>query len=341
MAKYVVSVSCDLVRHSDAWKRIPREPMAALMGEYKHLVEQLASQYGSVHLNFTGDGHFLLFEDADAAVRFGLALIARWREAFDTSPALEGYDPLPLRVGIHFGDETQLENGQAWVGRCGNVAKRIESKAEPDTAYVSEGLLDLIDLPLYKVSRIGPRSLPGDHLARRGLYRVDQFDEAVFSAKPEPQLSASDWFLRGSAMIGTPEEDTDAQAECYREALRLRPDYFEAHYAYAFLLKGRGDLDGAEGHYQEALRLRLDYPDAHNNYGILLWERGDLEGAEGHYQEALRLRPDYPGAHHNYAILLKQRGHPMKAKRHFEEAFRLAPDNAVIRSAYEERAWRA
>ena len=306
MAKYVVSVSCDLVRHSEAWKRIPRNPMAALLGEYKHLAEQLASQYGSLHANFTGDGHFLLFEDADAAVRFALTLIARWREAFDASPALKGYEPPPLRVGIHFGDETQLDNGQAWVGRCGNMAKRIESEAEPDTAYVSEGLLDLIDLPLYSVSPIGSRSLQGDHLDNRVLYRVDDFDEAAFSAKPQPQLSASDWFLRGVAMIGTPQEDTDAEGECYQEALRRRPDY----------------------------------PEAHNNYAVLLKERGDLEGAEGHYQEALRLRPDYADAHYNYAILLKQRGHPTKAKHHFEEAFRLAPDDPDIRSAYERRASR-
>ena len=161
MAKYVVSVCSDLVKHSDAWRRIPREPMAALIGEYKHLAEELASQYGNLHTNFTGDGHFLLFQNADAAVRFGLALVARWRQGFDDSPALKGHEPLPLRVGIHFGDETQLDDEEAWVGRCGNVAKRIETKAEPDTAYVSEGLLDLIDLPLYKVSRIGLRSLKG------------------------------------------------------------------------------------------------------------------------------------------------------------------------------------
>jgi Flp pilus assembly protein TadD len=301
--------------------------MTALLGEYKHLTEQLASQYGSLHANFTGDGHFLVFEDADAAVRFALTLIARWRQAFDGSPALKSRRPLPLRVGIHFGEETQLKNAQAWVGRSGNLAKRIEGEAEPDTAYVSEGLLDLLDLPLYKVSRIGPRSLRGDHLAKRVLYRVHEFDEAVFSARPDLQLTASDWFLRGVAMIGTPEENTDAEAECYEEALRLRPDYAEAHYNYAFLLKERGDLEGAEGHYQEALRLRPDDPKAHYNYAILLKERGDLRGVEGHYQEALRLRPEYAEAHYNYAVLLKERRDLEGAEGHYQEALRLRPDD--------------
>ncbi|MCJ7811294.1 MAG: tetratricopeptide repeat protein, partial [Dehalococcoidia bacterium] len=255
----------------------------------------------------------------------------------------------------------------------GNLAKRIEGEAEPDTAYVSEGLLDLLDLPLYKVSRIGPRSLRGDHLAKRVLYREHEFDEAVFSARPDLQLTASDWFLRGVAMIGTPQENTDDEAECYEEALRLRPDYAEAHYNYAFLLKERGDLEGAEGHYQEALRLRPDDPKAHYNYAILLKERGDLKGAEGHYQEALRLRPEYAEAHYNYAVLLQERGDlegaggqyqealrlrpddpeahynyavllkqcclPRRSKYHFERAFRLAPDRPLFESAYQRRAW--
>src|SRR4030042_1133108 len=334
MTKYVVAVCCDLVKHSEAWKRTPHDPMAALLGEYKHLAEELASQYGSLHANFTGDGHFVLFENADAAVRFGLTLVGRWRRAFHDSPALKTYEAIPVRVGVHFGHEAELDDGQSWVRRCGNVGKRIEGAAEPDSVCVSEGLLDLIDPPLYRVSRVGVRALRGDHLARRILYRVDEFDEAIFSARPEPELAASDWFLKAVAMIGTPQESTDAEAECYEQALRLRPDYPEAHNTYANLLALRDDLEGAEAHYQEALRLRPDYPEAHNNRANLLTQQGELEGAATHYEEALRLRPDYPLAHYNYAFLLKRRGHPKKARQHFEEAFRLAPDHQVIRGAY-------
>ena len=374
MAKYVVAVFSDLVKQSEAWKRIPREHMVALMAEYKQLAEKHATDFGRLHSNFTGDGHFFLFEDADAAVRFGLKLVAQWQAAFRELPALQGNDPLPLRVGVHFGDETELDEGDAWVGRCGNLAKRIEGKAVPDSVYVSEGLLDLIDLPLYAAQPVGTRRLRGDHLKKRTLYRIETFDEDKFSQKPPQELGANDWFLKGVAMIGTPEEDTDAEAECYRQALRLRPDSPEAHYNYGLLaqnrddvetaeehykevlrlrpdysgahnnygslLKDRGDFEGAEEHYKEALRLRPDDPAAHNNYGAVLKTRGDFEGAEEHYKEALRLRPDDPAVHYNYALLLTTLGHPRKAKGHFEEAFRLWPGDPDIRSAFETRAWR-
>lgn len=340
MAIYLVAVFSDLVKSSEFWKRIPREPMAALMGEYKHLAEKVASDFGYLHLEWTGDGHFFLFQDADGAVRFGLRLVAQWRKGFDELPALQGHDPLALRVGVHFGDETELDEGGAWVGRCGNLAKRIEGKAAPDSVYVSEGLLDLIDLPLYTFDPIGTRNLKGDHVKRRALYRIVDFDQEKFAQKPTPELTANDWFLKAVAMIGTTQENTEAEGHCYEEALRLRPDYPEAHYNYAILLKQRGDEEGAVEHYKEALRLRLDYPAAHYNYANLLKQRGDEEEAEEHYKEALRHRPEYPDAHFNYALLLRAQQHPRKAKKHFQEAYRLDPDDPQIRKAFERQAWR-
>ena len=50
----------------------------------------------------------------------------------------------------------------------------------------------------------------------------------------------------------------------------------------------------AHAYYLEALRIRPDYPEAHYNYAILQENQGDQAGAEPHYIEALRLRPDYP-----------------------------------------------
>ena len=150
MAKYVVALFCDLCKHSQAWNRIPRDQMAGLIGEYKALAEKVASQHGSFHANFTGDGHLFLFDNADAAVRFGLKLIAAWHEEFAASPALKDLPPIPLRVGAHFGEDTEIGNGEAWVGRASNMANRIEAAAEPDSLLVSEGMLDLIDFPLYE-----------------------------------------------------------------------------------------------------------------------------------------------------------------------------------------------
>lgn len=326
MRKYVVALFCDLCEHSDAWNRIPEDKMAGLVGEYKALAEKVASQYGSFHNNFVGDAHLVLFENADAAVRFGLRLISTWHEEFARSRALEGLEPIPLRVGAHFGEDTEMAGGGAWIGRPNNLAKRVQEAAKPDTVFVSEGILDLIDIALYKFQRICARKLKGDCVARRTLYRVAGFDEGASAAKPSDELTPEDWLLRAAAMVGTAKENTEEEEACYVEALRLRPDYAEAHNAYGVLLQQRGDAEGAEEHYLEVLRLRPDAPVIHSNYGVLLQERGDAKGAEEHHLEALRLRPDDAQAHYNYAILLKETGDVKGAEEHYLQALRLRPE---------------
>lgn len=325
MADYLVAVFTDLVKSSEAWKRIHREPMVALMGEYRHIAEGTASEFGSIHNSFTGDGHFFLFRNADAAVRFGLTLIERWAKAFDMLPALSDHEPISLRIGAHFGDEAKL--GDMWVGRCGNIAKRIESKADPDSLFVSEGILDLIDYPLYTTVPAGESGLEGDYVDQRTLHCITEFKAGAFLKKPEGDLTPGDWFLRAAALVGTDRENTDEEARCYKRALELWPNYPEAHNSYGVLLDERHRPEEAEERYKEALRLNPDYAKAHNNYGALLDEQSRPGEAEEHYKEALRLKPDYTEAHNNYAVLLC-RNRPQEAEKHFEDALRLRPDYA-------------
>lgn len=326
MRSYLAVVFSDLERHALAWSRIPRDQMVAIVAEYRYLAESLAGQFGSVYREWAGDGHMFLFESADTAVQFGLRLIEEWERRRASLPSLGPIPPLPLRLGCHFGECTQMEGGEGWIGRASAVAKRAESEAEPDSLYVTESVLDLIDLPLYVVGEAGTFELKGDHLPSRMLYRVLAFDRAALEARPPEDLTAEDWFRRGAALVGTELENSDEEAECYRAALRLRADYPEAHNNLAVLLRARGEQAEAAKHYQEALEFRPDYPEAHANYAAMLVARGSTAGAAEHYREALRLRPDYVDAHHGYGNVLAAKGELAAAAEHYEEVLRLRPD---------------
>jgi Flp pilus assembly protein TadD/class 3 adenylate cyclase len=334
MSRYAAVVFTDLVRHSAQWSRVPRERMVGLVAEYRYVAEGLAAQYGCSYSEWTGDGHMFLFEDADAAVRFGLRLIETWRIASDELPTLNALPRLPLRLGCHFGECTRLGGGEGWIGRANAVAKRVESEADPDTLWVSETLLDLLDLPLYELAAAGERKLKGDGLASRRLYRVVSYDDEALEQRPEAELTAQDWFLKGVAVVGTPRENGAEEEQCYREALRLRPDYAEAHHNLAVVLRAHGEIAEAVAHYQEALWLRPDYPEAHANYGGLLAARGNRAGAEEHYREALRLRPEYVDAHHGLANLLAGLGRLDEAGAHYGNALRLRPEYAEAHNNY-------
>lgn len=326
MGRYLAVVFSDLERHTLEWNRLPRDRMVGIVSEYRYLAESIAGEHGSMYREWAGDGHMFLFENADTAVQFALRLIEAWRRSRERD--------LPLRVGCHFGECTQLGDAEGWIGRANGIAKRVESEAGPDSVCVTQSVLDLLDLPLYRFESAGSFRLKGDYVEDRPLFRVLAFDHAALEARPAEELSAEDWFMKGVALIGTERENTEEEAECYREALRLRPGYAEAHLNYAVLLRAQGRDSEAARHYQEALRVRSDYPEAHNNYAALLAARGRVSGAEEHYREALRLRPDYVDAHHSLAGLLVERGQFEEAEREYRETLRLRPEYAAAHANY-------
>jgi tetratricopeptide (TPR) repeat protein len=54
-----------------------------------------------------------------------------------------------------------------------------------------------------------------------------------------------------------------------------------------------GKLPEAVAQYEQALRIKPDYVDAHFNLGLALEKLGRTPEAIEHYQQALKLRPDF------------------------------------------------
>lgn len=328
--RYLAVLFADLEEHSTQWQVLPRSCMVTLVAEYRYIAEGLAGLYGSVYREWAGDGHMFLFDNADTAAQFGLRLIDGWRRSSDQSPALAELPHLPLRLGCHFGECTPIADRDGWIGRANAIAKRVESEAEPDSFYVTETVLDLLDLPLYVYGRLGARRLKGDHVSERTLYQLLSFDPAVLDSKPPESLTAEDWFRKALTLLETPAENSEEEERCWFEALRLRPEFADAHNNLAVLLHRRGREREAARHYQEALRARPDYPEAHFNYAAMLAARGHAPGAAEHFREALELRPDYVDAHHGYASLLALQGEGDQAESHYREALRLRPHDARV-----------
>ena len=59
--------------------------------------------------------------------------------------------------------------------------------------------------------------------------------------------------------------------------------------------------------FQAALRLKPDYTEAHCNLGIALYRASRTDEAIRQFQEALRLRPDYGDARRNLEIALRNK----------------------------------
>ncbi|HEY4283488.1 MAG TPA: tetratricopeptide repeat protein [Chthoniobacterales bacterium] len=119
--------------------------------------------------------------------------------------------------------------------------------------------------------------------------------------------------------------------ENFRAALRLNPQYPDAHNNLGAALFQLGQREQAFEQIREALRLDPNYARAYNNYGNALQETGRFEEAVNQYEQALRLKPDYWVAHNNLGVTLLKVGRKHDAVYHFREALHLRPDYAVAR----------
>ena len=81
--------------------------------------------------------------------------------------------------------------------------------------------------------------------------------------------------------------------QLYREAIRLSPGSWEAHYELAGELDSSGALSEAEKEFAKVAQLLPGNPQSHFNHGVLLAKLNRLEEAQREFEETLRLEPGY------------------------------------------------
>ena len=114
----------------------------------------------------------------------------------------------------------------------------------------------------------------------------------------------------------------------YQQALKIKPDYGDAHYNLGNALMRKGSVGEAISHYQQALQINPADADAHYNLGIALLQNGDIDEAMVHYRQALQINPRHAEAHNNLGIALFQKGSFDDAIAEFQQAIQIKPDYA-------------
>jgi tetratricopeptide (TPR) repeat protein len=125
--------------------------------------------------------------------------------------------------------------------------------------------------------------------------------------------------------------DSSKALEQFLKALEIYPDDPYLHYDLALTYDMKGTLDKAEFHLEEAIRLKPDYSDAHNYLGFIYFRDGKVEQAIDSYQKALEnlLYMNPQDAQLNLGVAYLSRKEYHKAAAHLLEAIRLVPDFAA------------
>jgi tetratricopeptide (TPR) repeat protein len=100
----------------------------------------------------------------------------------------------------------------------------------------------------------------------------------------------------------------DDAAASYREAIRHKADYADAHIELGRVLTFQGALDLAVAECRQAVRLRPDVAEYHVILGHALNAQHKKEEAIAEHRLAQRLNPDYAEAHCSLGLILYQNG---------------------------------
>ena len=127
----------------------------------------------------------------------------------------------------------------------------------------------------------------------------------TFLIKPSASTLLSAHYSLGNALVQS--RTSQAIAE-YKTALRIDPDYAEAHNNLGSTLLLTGRTAEAIHEYEQALRIDPAYAKAHNNLGSALVQTGRASEAIDHFKRALRMNPNSASAHSNLGAALAQIG---------------------------------
>ena len=103
----------------------------------------------------------------------------------------------------------------------------------------------------------------------------------------------------------------------------------EEHTYRGILLQNLKSYDEAEKEYRDAIRINPNYADAHNNLGNLLKNLKRYEEAEKEYREAIKINPYYAYTHNNLGALLADLKRYEEAEKEYREAIKINPNDIL------------
>jgi len=157
-------------------------------------------------------------------------------------------------------------------------------------------------------------------------YQTDEVIRYATAANAIRKQSAVPYRYLGLALIKRGKLDEAIAAN--REAIRLKPNYWAAHYNLGVCLSQKGKLDEAIAAFREASRLFPNWSWPHRALGSALKDQGKLDEAIACYRKAIELDPKSAEVHANLGNALKDQGKLDEAIACYRKAIELDPKDA-------------
>jgi Flp pilus assembly protein TadD len=114
--------------------------------------------------------------------------------------------------------------------------------------------------------------------------------------------------------------DSQRAIDLFQQARALAPTNETIHFNLGIAFTVADDLTNAEQEYKEAIRLLPDYPEAHAKYGNLLLRLGRLAEAEEQLSEAVEQMPESAQSQNSLGVVRQRRNETNEALLCFQKA---------------------
>jgi len=158
---------------------------------------------------------------------------------------------------------------------------------------------------------------------------------------------AEELFYEGNRLMQSGK--TLVAEQCFRNAIKINPEFSEAWANLGHLRSRVGDLGFAEQCFLKAITFSPDLEPAHLMLGVLLMNQKRFVESEHVYRDYLQVHPDSPGAWSNLGVLLACRKREADAERCYRTALRIDDNYAkasfnlsyiLLRQQRWEEGWR-
>lgn len=114
------------------------------------------------------------------------------------------------------------------------------------------------------------------------------------------------------------------------EAIRINPEYGDAHGYLGYVLIRMGKQEEALEHLKRAVEINHDLDSAHVSLAQMYLEAGRLDEAANHYGEAVRINPMSVETRQKLGSVLGQMGRAGEAAEQFKKALEINPQSHVL-----------
>lgn len=192
------------------------------------------------------------------------------------------------RDDVHARKRSAVLRAEAW-NQLGETEKAVAEQRRAGELPEDQPWPDPFNEKVVKLQRgLRARFMSVDYLMRAGrLHEALQLLNETVEKYPS---SLESWMRLGEVWYRV--RNPDRAQECFQKATRLAPDLAEAWFRLG-CIQAQTHSAEAEASFRQAIRCKPHYSQAHFNLGQCLKEQGRREDAAAEFREALRCRPDY------------------------------------------------